>query len=46
MKILKRLLYVLGFMPVALIASISWIWTGKDPLLLLQAFEDWCIPEE
>ena len=42
MKILKRLLLVIGFAPVVLYASMWWIFTGGDVLSIVDPFIEWC----
>lgn len=42
MKQLKRLLLIIGFVPVILIGGVLWIFTGKDAIKLAEKFEDWC----
>jgi hypothetical protein len=41
MKQLKRLLMLLGFLPTFIISVLLWIFTGKDPLELIEKLIDW-----
>ena len=40
MRVAKRILFVVAFMPVSVYAWIRWIATGEHPLDVLEAFED------
>ena len=41
MKQLKRLLMLLGFLPTFIIGGILWVFTGKDPIKLVEKLIDW-----
>lgn len=41
MKQLKRLTMLLGFIPTFIIGGILWIFTGKDPIILVEKLIAW-----
>jgi len=42
MKQLKRIILLLGFIPVMIIGAIRWILTGKDIIEFEERFVLWC----
>lgn len=42
MKILKRLLLLIGFLPCFIIGGIWWITLGEDPINYVDSFIKWC----
>lgn len=41
MKILKRLLVIIGFVPAILIGGINWILTGTDEMIFVNKLIAW-----
>ena len=42
MKPLKRILLIVGYPATILTGVVVWICTGKDPLIIMTKWEDWC----